>query len=193
MGAKAQLVIVACVARVVVMHFVMTFFVLKLTLVILGVLVALLRGVLALQPVHRAWLECLVAVIRRSLVLPFLVAFVVVVTTTAVIMILPLVVVAVVLTALPAVATVTSVMLFCHKVDLLVVPLAKFVMNLGSHALFDLALAILCQGAICYLQIEDVLEVLCNRLERLIAKMLATLDVLCPVLFVEGHMKPLKL
>ncbi len=151
MGAKAQLVIVACVAHVVVVHFVMTFFVLKLTLVILGVLVALLRGVLALWPVHQAWLERLVTAIRRSLVLPFLVAFVVVVTTTAVIAILPLVVVAVVLTALPAMATVTSVTSFCHKADLLIVPLAKFIMHLGSHALFDLTLAFLCQGAVCYL------------------------------------------
>ena len=52
------------------MHFVMTFFVLKLTFVILGVLVALLGGVLALQPVHQAWLERLVAAIRGNLVLP---------------------------------------------------------------------------------------------------------------------------
>ncbi len=119
----------------------MTFFVLKLTLVILGVLVALLGGVLALRPVHRAWLEHLVGAIRRSLVLPFLVMFVVAVTMTAVITILPLVVMAVVLTALPAVATVTSVTLFCHKADLLVVPLAKFVTHLASHVLFNLTLA----------------------------------------------------
>jgi hypothetical protein len=168
-------------------------FVLKLTFVILGVLVALLGGVLALWPMHQAWLERLVAVIRRSLVLPFLVAFVIVVTMTTVIAILPLVVVAVVLTALPAVATVTSVMLFCHKADILIVPLAMFVMHLASHALFNLTLAFLCQVAICYLQIKDFLEVLCNRLEHLIAKTLAALDVLCPVLFVEGHIKPPKL
>ncbi len=161
--------------------------------VILGVLVALLGGVLALRPVHQAWLERLVAAIRRSLVLPILVALVVVVTTTAVIAILPLVVVAVVLTASPAVATVTSVTLFCHKADLLVVPLARFMMHLTSHALFDLMLMFLCQGAICYLQIKDVLEVLCDRLKRLITKTLAALDILCPVLFVEGHIKPLKL
>jgi hypothetical protein len=143
--------------------------------------------------VHRAWLERLVAAIRRSLVLPFLVAFVIVVTIIAVIAILPLVVVVVVLTASPAVGTVTFVTSFCHKSDLLVIPLAKFVMHLASHVLFDLMLAFCCQGAICYLQIKDVLEVLCNRLEHLIAKMLATLDVLCPVLFVEGPIKPLKL
>jgi hypothetical protein len=142
---------------------------------------------------HRAWLERLVTAIRGSLVLPFLVAFVIVVTTTAVTAILPLVVVAEVLTALPAVATFTSVALFCHKADLLVVPLAKFVTHLASHALFNLMLTFLCQGAICYLQIKDVLEVLCNRLKRLIAKMSAALDVICPVLFVEGHIKPLKL
>jgi hypothetical protein len=57
---------------------------------------------------------------------------------------------------------VTSVTLFRHMVDLLIVPLAKFVMHLTSHALFDLTFAFLCQGAICYLRIEDVLEVLCK-------------------------------
>jgi hypothetical protein len=107
-------------------------------------------------------------------------------------MILPPLVVVVVLTALPAVVTVTSVTSFCHKADLFVVPLAKFVTHLASHALFDLMLTFLWQGAICYLQIKDVLEVLCDRLEHLIAKTSAALDVLCPVLFVEGHIKPLK-
>ncbi len=142
---------------------------------------------------HQAWLERLVAAIRGSLVLPFLVSFVVVVMTTAVTAILPLVVLAVVLTVLPAVATVTSVMSFCHKADLLVIPLAKFMTHLASHALLNLTFAFLCQGAICYLRIKDVLEVLSDRLERHIAKTLAALDVLCPVIFVEGHTKPLKL
>ncbi len=161
--------------------------------VILGVLVALLGGVLALRPVHQAWLECLVAAIRGSLILPFLVMFVIVVTTTAVTTILPLVVVAVVLTVSLPVATVTSMTSFCHKADLLVIPLAKFMMHLASHALLNLTFTFVCQGAICYLQIKDVLEVLCDRLEHLIAKRLAALDVLCPVLFVEGHIKSLKL
>ncbi len=54
-------------------------------------------------------------------------------------------------------------------------------------------LTFLRQGAICYLQIENVLKVLCDRLEHLIAKMSAALDVLRPVLFVKGHIEPLKL
>jgi hypothetical protein len=100
------------------------FLVVGLTLVpVLGVLVALLGGVLALRSVHRAWLECLVAGIRRGPVLLFLLMLIVVATTTAVIAILPLVVMAIVLIALPAVATITSVMLFHYMADLLVVPL----------------------------------------------------------------------
>ncbi len=93
-------------------------------LVVLGVLVALLGGVLALWLMHRAWLERLVAVIRRGPVLPFLLAFVIVVTATAVVAILPLVVVAIVLVASSAVVTITSVTLFRHTADLLIVPLA---------------------------------------------------------------------
>jgi hypothetical protein len=168
------------------MRLVLTFFVLNLMFIALGVFVALLGGVLALRPMHQAWLERLVATIRKSLILLFPFAFVIVVTTTAVIAILPLVVMAIVLIASPAVAIVTSVMLFRHTADLLIVPLAQFVTHFASHALLDLTLAFLCQGAICYLQIENVLEVLCDRLEHLIAKTSAALDVLRPVLFVKN-------
>jgi hypothetical protein len=45
-GANARLVIVTCIARVVVMRLILTFFVLNLTFVVLGVFVALLGGVL---------------------------------------------------------------------------------------------------------------------------------------------------
>jgi hypothetical protein len=107
------------------MRLVLTFFFMGLTLVlVLGVLVALLGGVLALWPVCRACLECLIAAIRRGPVLLFLLALIVVATMTAVIAILPLVVVAIVLIALPAAAILTSVTLFCDMADLLVVPLA---------------------------------------------------------------------
>jgi hypothetical protein len=175
------------------MHLVLTFFVLNLTFIVLGVLVALFGGVFSLWPVHQAWLECLVAAIRRSLILLFPFTFVIVITTTAVIAILPLVVMVIVLVALPAVVIVTSVIVFRHTVDLLIEPLAQFVMHLASHTLLDLMLTFLCQGAICYLQIKNVLNVLCDRLERLIAKTSAALEVLHPVLFVKGHIEPLKL
>jgi hypothetical protein len=125
--------------------------VLKLTFVGLWVLVALLRGVLALWSVHQAWLEPFVTAIRGSLVIPLLVAFVVVVTTITVTVILPLEVVTMVLVVPLGVTTVTSITLFCHMADLLIVPLAKFVTHLASHALFNLMFGLLCQGAICYL------------------------------------------
>jgi hypothetical protein len=164
------------------MHLVLRFLVLDLTLVVLGVLVALLGGVLALRPVHRAWLECLVVAIRRGPVFPFLVAFVVVIMTIAVFAILPLVVVAIVLVALPAVETVTSLTLFCHMTDLLIIPLAQFVTHFAYHALLNLMLAFLCLGAICFQQIKNVIKVLCNRLKRLVTKTSTSLDILCPVL-----------
>jgi hypothetical protein len=169
------------------------FFVLNLTFVVLGGFVALLGGVLAFRPVHQVWLERLVAAIRRGVVLLFLFAFVIVTTMTAVLAILPLIVVAIVLVALPAVAIITSVRLFHHMADLLIKPLAQFMTHLASHALLDLMLAFPHQGAICYLQIKNVLEVLWNRLECLVAETSTALDVLCPVLFVKGHVEPLKL
>ncbi len=133
------------------MCLVLTFFVLNLPFVVLGVLEALLGGVLALWPVHRAWLERLVAAIRRGPVLPFLFAFVVVITTTTTVAILPLVVMAIVLVALPAVSIVSSVTSFRHTADLLIKPLAQFVTHLVSHRLLDLMLVFLCQRAFCYL------------------------------------------
>jgi hypothetical protein len=164
-----------------------------LTFVVLGVFVALLGGVFAVRLMHRAWLERLVTAIRRGPLLPFLLVLVILIMTTAVAAILPLVVMAIVLVASPAVAIVTSMISFCHTVDLLTVPLAQFVTHLASHAFLNLTLAFLLQGAICYLQIKNVLKVLCGRLEHLVAKTLTALNVLCPVLFVEGHVKPLKL
>jgi hypothetical protein len=133
------------------MRFVGALLVLKLTFVVPWVLIALLRGVLALRPMHCAWLECLVAAIRGSLVILLLVAFVVVVTTIAVAAILPLEIAAMVLIRPFVVMTVTSVTSFRHLVDLLIVPFAKLVTHLASHALLDLVFAFLCQGTICYL------------------------------------------
>ncbi len=81
-GADAQLIIVTCVMCIVVVHLVLMLFVVGLMLVlVLGVLVLLLGGVLALWSMHRTWLECLVATIRMSLVLLFLLGLILVVAT----------------------------------------------------------------------------------------------------------------
>ncbi len=105
----------------------------------------LLRGVFTLRPVYRAWLEHLFAALSRNLVILFLFALVVSVTTTAITAILPLEVGAMV-PFRPSVAMVaTSVTLFCHVVDLFIVPLAKLMTHVASDALLDLAFALLCQ------------------------------------------------
>jgi hypothetical protein len=124
---------------------------------VLGVLVALLRVMLAHWSVHRAWLECLVTMIRRSLVLLFLLVLVIVVTMTIVIAILPLVAMTMIHVALHAVAAVTPLTLFCDTADLLVVLLPEGMRHLMSHTMLDLMLAFLCKGAICYLQIKNLL------------------------------------
>jgi hypothetical protein len=108
--------------HVIVVHLELTFFLMLVQ--VLGVLVALLGSVLALWSMRRAWLERLVAAIRRSLVLLFLLVLIVVAVTTAVFAILPLVVVSIVLIALPVVATVTPAMSFRDMADLLVILLA---------------------------------------------------------------------
>ncbi len=176
------------------MHLVLTFFVVGLMLVlILGVILELFAGMIALWSIRRAWLECLAAAIRRTLVLLFLLALVIVVMMTAVIAILPLVVVTMICVALPAVATITPLMLFSDMVDLLIVLLPECMMHIAPHAMLSLTLAFLCKGAICNLQIKNFLKVLCNGRKRHVTKMLPTLNILCAILRVEGHVEPLEL
>jgi hypothetical protein len=133
------------------MCFMGTLLIFKLTFGISWVLVALLRGVIALGPVYQAWLEHLVIELRGNLVIPLLDAFVLGVTTIAVTVILPLEVGNTVLIRPLVVTTVTFVTLFHHMADCLIVPLTKPVMHLTSYALLDLAFALLCQGSICNL------------------------------------------
>jgi hypothetical protein len=133
------------------MCFVGMLLIFKLTFGVPWVLVALLRGVLALGPVYRAWLERLVIALRGNLAILLIVVFVVGVTTIAVTAILPLEVGATVLIRLLVVTTVTSVTSFHHMADLLIVPLAKLVTHLASHALLNLAFVLLRQGSICNL------------------------------------------
>ncbi len=80
--------------QVVVMHLILMFFVMGLMLVLIfGIFVALFEGVSTLWSVHRAWLECLVAMIRKILLHLFLLSLVIVVMAITVVAILPLVIV----------------------------------------------------------------------------------------------------
>jgi hypothetical protein len=127
------------------MRFMRTLLVLRMMLCVPWILVTLLRGVLALRPVHQALLESLVIVLSRNLVILFLVALVVCVATIAITAILPIEVGAVVLFRSSVAMVVTSVTSFCHVANLLIVPLAKLMTHLASDALLNLALALLCQ------------------------------------------------
>jgi hypothetical protein len=153
------------VMHVVVMRIILALFVMDLMLVLIfRILVALFEGVIGLWSMGRARLECLVAAIRRSLVLLFLLMLVIVMAIIAVVATCPLVVLTIIHPALPAVVTVTPVMLFHNMADFLLVMLLEHVVELMFCAILNLTLAFLCKGAICYLQVEDVLVVFCNRL-----------------------------
>ena len=119
--------------------------VIGLTFCVPWILVTFLKGVFTLRPVHSAWLECLVVTFSRNLVILFLVAFVVGVTTIAIIAILPLEVGAMVPFRPSVAMVVTSVTSFCHVADLFIIPLAKLMMHVASDVLLDLAFALLHQ------------------------------------------------
>ncbi len=98
-----------------------------------------------LRPVYRAWIERLFVVLSRNLVILFLVALVVSVTTITTTTILPLEVGTMVPFRLSVVMVVTSVTSFCHVADLIIVPLAKLMTHVASDSLLDLASALLHQ------------------------------------------------
>jgi hypothetical protein len=123
-------------------------------------LATLLRGVFTLRPMYRAWLERFFVALSRNLVIPFLVALVVSVTTIAITAILPLEVGALEPFRPSVARVVTPVTSFCCVADLLIKPLAKLMMHIASDALLDLAFMLLLQRSICNLRIVDVLEVL---------------------------------
>jgi hypothetical protein len=168
--------------RIVVMHLVLAFVVMGLRFfLILGISVALLKHVLALWFMCRAWLEHLLTVIRQSLVVIFPLMLVIVPTMTTVIASPPLVVVIMERVASPTVVTVTPMTLFCDTRDLLAILFSELVTHLASHTILDLMLAFLCKGAICHLQVLYILEVLGNKLNHLVTKMSTTLNVLCAI------------
>jgi hypothetical protein len=127
------------------MHFMRTLLVLRMMLCIPWILVTLLRGVLALRPVHQLWLESLVIALSRNFVILFLVALIVCVTRIATTAILPLEVGVAVLFRPSVAMVVTSATSFCHVANLLIVPLAKLMTHLASNALLNLVFVLLCQ------------------------------------------------
>ncbi len=119
--------------------------VIGLTFCIPWILVTLLRGVFTLRPVYQAWFERLFVALSRNLVILFLVALVISVTTIAITAILPLEV-GVMVPFRPSVAmVVTSLTSFCHVADLFIIPLAKLMTHVASDALLNLAFALICQ------------------------------------------------
>ncbi len=96
-----------------------------------------------LWSVHRARLKCLVTAIRRNLVLLFLLVLVMVVVAVAVVPTLPLVVLTIICLAMPAIAAVTPVMLFCNTADLFLKMLLEHVANLTFRAILNLTLVFL--------------------------------------------------
>jgi hypothetical protein len=165
-----------------------------LTLVLIfRILATLFKGMMmiALWSVCREGLECLVAAIRRSRALLLPLAFVVVVAAIAVVATLPLLVLTIVRPALPAMVAVTP--MFRDMEDLFLITLHECVAEIAFCVILNLMLAFPCKGAMGYLQVEDVLEVFCNRLKSLVAKVLPAFNILCAILGVVQHVEPLKL
>ena len=90
-------------------------------------------------------------------------------------------------------AIVVSVALIRKMVNLVIVALCHLVAEFALRTKLDLLLSLLCERAIGHLRVVDVVEVLGDSLECLVAEASSTLEVPVVVLQMKGHVQPLNL
>ncbi len=86
---------------------------------------------------------------------------------------------------------VASIALVCKMANLVIVALCHLVAEFAFCAKLDLLLTLLCERAVGYLRIEDVVKILGDSRECLVAEASSALEVPSAVLLVERHVEPL--
>ena len=90
-------------------------------------------------------------------------------------------------------AIVLSVALIRKMANLVIVALRHLVAEFMLCTKLHLLLTLLCEGAVGHLRVEDVVEILGDSRECLVAEASSTLKVPVAVLLMKGHVKPLDL
>ncbi len=175
-------------------RFVAALFIIEILVLIFWIFRAFVKRMLTLRPVDVAGLslEGLVFALGETLV----VSVVVPVGATLVIPVVLLVGATLVecstmQVAMLVVAIDTSVALVCKMANLVVIVLRHLVSEFAFCTKLDLFLTLLREQAVGYLRIEDVVKILGNSRECLLAEALSALEVLGAVLLVERHVEPL--
>ena len=169
-------------------------FVVEVLVLIFWVFEALVEGMLALRPVDVTGLSLkgLVLSLGGRLVVPAVVALEVATLVPVVVLVEATLVegstmrVATILVALFA-----SIALIRKMANLVVVALCHLVVMFAIGTKLDLFLSLLGERAIGHLQVVDVVEVLADGRECLVAETSSALEVPIAVLLVERHVKPL--
>ncbi len=177
------------------MRFVVVLFVGKILVLISWIFVALVVRMLTLRPMNVAGLSLkgLVLLLGGSLVGP-------VVAPEGAILVPGVALVGVTLVegltmqvATLVVAIVVSVALICEMVNLVIVALRHLVAEFVLCTKLDLLLLLLRERAVSHLRVVDVVEILADSRDCLVAEALATLEVPVAVLLMKRHVKPLDL
>ena len=90
-------------------------------------------------------------------------------------------------------AIVVSVALIRKMVNLVVVALRHLVAEFALCTKLDMLLTLLCEGTVGHLRVEDVVKILGDSPECLVAVASSTLEVPVAVLLMKGHVEPLDL
>ena len=147
----------------------MYIFIIGFLVLILGILVTLLKSVLALWPMEVTGLEGLVLALGRTLVVMFIVVLAVVVAAAVAIVATDgLALVSMMRMTVFMAAILAPVIMICIVAKLLLVALCKRVTEFVLGSILDLLLALLHERAVGHLQVKNILEILGNGLKFLI-------------------------
>ena len=177
------------------MRFVVVLFVGKILVLISWIFVALVVRMLTLRPMNVAGLSLkgLVLLLGGRLVVP-----VVALEGATLVPVVALVGATLVEGSTMRVATIlvalfASIALIREMANLVVVALCHLVAEFALGAKLDLFLSLLGERAIGHLRVVDVVEILADGRECLVAEASSTLEVPVAVLQMKGHVKPLDL
>ncbi len=187
--------VVDCLLFVVVMRFVVALFVREILVLISWIFVALVLRMLALWPMNVAGLslEGLVLSLGGRLVVPNVMLEGAIPVPIVALVGATLLKGSMMQVAMLVVALVVSIAPIRQMANLIVIALRHLVAEFALCTKLNLLLSLLRERSIGHLQVVDVVEILADGHECLVAETSSTLEVPIAVLLMKRHMKPLDL
>ena len=175
------------------MCFVVVLFVGEILVLISWIFVALVVRMLTLWPMNVAGLslEGLVLALGGSLVGPVIALVEAILVPVVALVGATLFEGSTIQVAMLVAAILLSVAIIRKMANLVIVALHHLVAEFVLCTKLDLFLTLLCEGAVGHLRVEDVVKILGDSCECLVAEVSSTLEVPVAVLQMKGHVKPL--